>query len=73
MKTTKVKIVQIESSKSLTALDSAGNCWTFLGNAFGWAPMNMTKLSIEEASEIRERKRNSGREFQGDWRDGDTL
>lgn len=68
MKTTKVKIVQIESSKSLTALDSAGNCWTFLGNAYGWAPMNMKMLTVTEAEEVREEKR-SERSYEGDWRD----
>jgi hypothetical protein len=54
------KFVQLVANDGLlTALDEDGDVWTYIGNAYGWRPMNMTRLSDKTAGRMMKSKYKS--------------
>ena len=46
----------VTSPSSLTALSDDGKVWIYLGNEYGWAPLNMKRLSVSESKSVRAKK-----------------
>lgn len=56
------KFVQINATNStLNALDEGGVVWAYIGNAYGWRPMNMTRLTVKQSIEAANRKYSEAR------------
>lgn len=54
---TKRKIIQIVSSRtSLNALCNDGSVWVYLGNDYGWIPMNMKMLTPQQSRRAKQTK-----------------
>lgn len=52
-----VRLVQlVTNDKNLTGLDPEGRVWTYLGMAYGWAPLNMDRLTQREARGVGNQK-----------------
>jgi hypothetical protein len=60
------KFIELVSGQGLMALDAAGSVWVYVGKEYGWAKLNMDRLS-KHSAELAYDKKFSDVEF--DWRD----
>ena len=60
---TKSNFVQLVIGQGIIALDATGNCWMYMGREYGWSPMNMRKLTKEQAERAWNHKKEN------DWED----